>query len=183
MLKFSLEKHEFILRHLSQTDTEKYLVFFNELSEESIRCRFGYLLSELTESAAKQRTNGNTESEKAVAIFDGHQNRIVAIGRCYLDDKTADAEIALIVSETMRRLGLGRFLLDQLIKIAQEEKSRSISAFLATKNAPIIKLLQSAGFLLESTRHGDDLKLVLKISPKHPNGTSHALKPPGPCFV
>lgn len=127
--------------------------------------------------SSQTRTNGNTESEKAVAIFDGHQNRIVAIGRCYLDAKTADAEIALVVSETMRRLGLGRFLLDQLIKIAQEEKSRSISAFLATKNAPIIKLLQSAGFVMQPANHGDDLRLVLKISPEHPNETSHALKP------
>ena len=127
--------------------------------------------------SSQTRTNGNTESEKAVAIFDGHQNRIVAIGRCYLDDKTADAEIALVVSETMRRLGLGRFLLDQLIKIAQEEKSRSISAFLATKNAPVIKLLQSAGFVMQPANHGDDLRLVLKISPEgstttHPTAES-----------
>ena len=159
-----MEGHRFILRHLRQADAEKYQVFFNELDEESVRCRFGYLISKLTEAAARQRTVGNAENEKSLAVFDDHQDQIIAVGRCCLDDKTADAEIALVVSEPMRGLGIGRFLLDQLVEIAIEEKSKSVSAFLATKNAPVIKLLHSAGFTLDSAHDGDDLKLVLKIS-------------------
>lgn len=178
MLEFSLKGHRFVLRHLREADSEKYLAFFNALNEESIRCRFGYLLSELTEAAAKRRTAGKTEGERALAIFDGPQERIVAVGRCYLDGGTADAEIALVVSEPMRRLGLGRFLLDQLIGIARDEKSESVSAFLATKNAPVVKLLRSAGFAPGSANLGDDLKLVLTISPQGPDRTDHASQPP-----
>ena len=169
MLKFLLNGEKFVLRSLREADVEKYLIFFNELNEESIRCRFGYLISKLTESAAKQRMDGKTENEEAIAIFDGSQDRIFAIGRCYLDNKTMDAEIALVVSESMRRLGLGRVLLDQLINIAREGRSRSVSAFLATKNAPVVKLLQSAGFVLQSADDGGDLKLVLKTSFRDPD--------------
>ncbi len=177
MQKFSLKGREFILLDLRLADVDKYMIFFNELSEESVRCRFGHLLAKLTKSAAEQRTRGDAESEKAVAVFDGQQDRIVAIGRCSLDAKAEDAEVALVVSETMRRLGLGRFLLHQLIRIAQNENSRSISAFIATKNAPVIKLLQSAGFVMQPANHGDDLRLVLKISPEgltrtHPTAES-----------
>lgn len=165
MLKFSLEGRRFVLRYLRPADVEKYLIFFNELSEQTIRCRFGYLLARLTESAAMQRTNGNTDSEKAVAIFDPDQSRIIAIGRCYLDCQTGDSEIALVVSETMRGLGLGRILLNQLVQVARDEKSERINAYIATHNAPVIQLLQSAGFVFQAAIDGDDLRLVLKINP------------------
>ena len=118
--EFSLKEQRFVLRSLGQADVDKYLVFFNALSEESIRCRFGHLLASLSASAAKQRTNGNTEGEKTVAIFDQPQERIIAVGRCYLDGKTREAEIALVVADAMRRLGLARFLLRQLIQFAQD---------------------------------------------------------------
>lgn len=164
MLKFSLEGRPFVLRSLVQTDVDKYRLFFNELSEESIRCRFGHLLAKLTGDEAAQRTKRTSEGEMALVILDGQQDQIVAVGRCYSDRPTAKAEIALVVSESMRRLGLGRFLLAQLIQIARDEKTRLIEAFISTQNTPILRLLQSAGFLLQPVKNGDDQKLVLDVS-------------------
>ena len=181
MLKFSLEGRRFVLRYLRPADVEKYLIFFNELSEQTIRCRFGYLLASLTESAAKQRTNVNTDNEKAVAIFDPDQDRIIAIGRCYLDFQTLDSEIALVVSETMRGFGLGRILLNQLVQIAREEKSKTISAFIATHNTPVIQLLQSTGFMFQAAIDGDDSRLVLKILPSI--STERAIHPIHPTMM
>lgn len=166
MLKFSLAGHEFVLRDLGRSDVKKYLVFFNALSEESVRCRFGHLLAKLSEAAAQQRTQENTEDEKAVAIFDAAQERIVAIGRCYLDGNAKEAEIALVVAEDQRRLGLGRWLLGQLINIARQANSRSISAFIATQNAPVVRLLLSARFVVQPSNQGEDLELTLRLLPQ-----------------
>ncbi|PQO36139.1 GNAT family N-acetyltransferase [Bremerella cremea] len=163
MLQFSKGEKEFILRYLTSSDVDKYLIFFNDLSEESIRCRFGYLISRLSESDAEERICGNTDVDKAIAIFDERQNRILAIGRVYLDPKTNSAEIAFVVSESMRRMGLGRFLLLQLIQIAEEEKCLSISAFIATSNAPVIELLKSVGFMIASPNPDNELELILEL--------------------
>lgn len=161
MTQLSLEGQSFILRPLVQDDAAKYQAFFNDLSEESVRCRFGHLLAKLTEVEAARRTDGNTDGETALAILDEQQQRIVAIGRCYLDGYGAQAEVALVVAESLRRLGLGRVLLHQLIQVARSEGSRSISAYIATQNAPVLRLLQSTGFVLQPAKSGDDLKLVL----------------------
>ncbi|MBE7156863.1 MAG: GNAT family N-acetyltransferase [Rhodospirillales bacterium] len=165
MMPFSLEDQSFVLRPLVQADVAKYQVFFNDLSVESVRCRFGHLLAKLTETEAARRTDGNTDGETAVAILDEPQQRIVAVGRCYLDGHGAQAEVALVVAEPLRRLGLGRVLLAQLIEVARNQKARSISAYIATQNAPVLRLLQSAGFVRQSAGHEDDLKLVLNVSP------------------
>jgi RimJ/RimL family protein N-acetyltransferase len=160
MLSFSLKGHDLVMRELQRDDVDKCLEFFNSLSEESIRCRFGHLLAKLTRSTAKQRT-ATGEDEKAIAIFDHQQTRIVAIGRCYFGPQANTSEIALVVSESHRRCGLGRFILDQLIRIARDRSSGSIHAFIATQNAPVIKLLKSAGFLARSATDENDVELVL----------------------
>lgn len=177
MLKLSSAGREFVLRHLSQADVREYLIFFNALSEESIRCRFGHLLAKLNESAAQQWTNGNAEHEKAVAIFDASQERIVAVGRCYLGGKMEETEIALVVAEDLRRLGIGRWLLQQLIGIARHANSRTVSAFIATKNAPMVNLLRSVGFVVRSANQGEDLKLTLEISPQDGGRVNDAHRP------
>lgn len=164
MLKFTLKGYEFILRDLARADSEKYLIFFNGLSDESIRCRFGHVIAKLTEPEAKKRTQSSLENDRALAIFDAECSQIVAIGRCYFDTQTKDSEVALVVSEEVRRLGLGRLLLQHLIKIAINESSSSIHAYITTRNAPVVALLRSVGFVGQSVDENGDLQLTLKVS-------------------
>ncbi len=164
MLKITLKEHEFILRALAQSDSEKYLIFFNGLSDNSIRCRFGHLIAKLTVPEAEKRTDSKLESEMALAIFDAECSKILAIGRCYFDTQTKDSEVALVVSEEVRRLGLGRLLLQHLIQIAINGNSRSIHAYVATRNAPVVALFRSVGFAGQSVDDNGDLQLTLKVS-------------------
>lgn len=164
MLKITLKDREFILRTLAQTDSEKYLIFFNGLGDESIRCRFGHLIAKLTGPEAEKRTDGNLENERALAVFDAACIKILAIGRCYFDTQTRDAEVALVVSEEVRRLGLGRLLLQHLIQTAKNGNSRAIHAYIATRNAPVVALFRSMGFAGQSVDDNGDLCLTLNVS-------------------
>ncbi|MGC3989421.1 MAG: GNAT family N-acetyltransferase [Chthoniobacteraceae bacterium] len=185
MLKtISCHDQKFELRFLEPADVEAYVAFFNGLNQESIRCRFGHLIANLTPSTARPRTEGNTAEAKAIAIFADHQDRIVAIGRCFLDATVAEAEVAIVVAESMRRLGLGRILLHELLAIAEREGSKTVSAYIATENAPVIKLLQSVGFKAEPANDDEDLKLILHLhSPKIAAGlrrSDHEFRPAQP---
>ena len=161
MLEFVLSGRSFIMRDMRLSDAGKYLEFFNGLSEESIRCRFGHLIAKLTESSAMQRISPAT-NEKVLAIFEVGQDNIAAVGRCCHEIAEGDAEIALVVAESKRRLGLARFLLQRLVEVAREQNCGSVSGYIATKNAPVIKLLKSEGFVAGRTID-DDLKLTLEL--------------------
>ena len=94
-----LKRQKFVLRLLEPTDVEAYVTLFNQLGEETIRCRFGHLIANLTPATAGPFLGDNTPQARAVAVFNEEQDRIAAIGRCYLDPKTKDAEIAIVVAE------------------------------------------------------------------------------------
>lgn len=166
MMRFTLKNHDFIIRDLLPEDVDEYLKFFNSLSEKSIRCRFGHLLAKLTQDAAVQRATTDAD-ERALAIFDGQQSSIAAIGRCYFDPQAHTAEIAMVVAESHRRMGLGRFILDRLIRVASDKDSRSVHAFIATENAPVKHLLRSAGFIAQSGTDSSDVEFVLHSIAKY----------------
>ncbi len=162
MLNFSLQGCEFYLRDLCKKDADKYLRFFNGLSVDDMRCRFGHQLAKLTMASAEQRVGATRDCERALAVFDQRDDEIVAIGRCFFD--TEDSEVAVVVADSARRLGLGRFVLDQLIEIARDNGCRTVNAFIGTENAPVIKLLQLMGFVEQPRESGEDLQLTLSLS-------------------
>ena len=161
MLRFSLQGCEFVLRDLCKEDADKYLTFFNGLSVEAIRCRFGHQLAKLTLATAEQRVSASGEGERALAVFDKGEEQILAIGRCFYESE--DSEIAVVVADSARRLGVGGFVLHQLIQVAEENGCRSVHAYIGTENAPVIKMLRAAGFVAQRREPGEDLQLTLSL--------------------
>lgn len=167
MLNFTLKNQDFMLRELHREDSEMYVKFFNNLNNESLRCRFGHLLAKLTMTEAAVRTDHTLQNESALAIFDAQQEQILGIGRCYLDPDNNASEVALVVSEDMRGMGLGRYLLQHLIQTAKESGSTLIHAYVATRNAPVMTLLQSCGFVKQASTPSnteEDIQLTLTLS-------------------
>lgn len=164
-----LKGRAFRLRDLVAGDRDRYQIFFNALSEESIRCRFGHLIAKLTLAGAAERTQLDAQAEKAIVAVDKSTGDFVAIGRCCLDRSRGEAEISLVVAENMRNLGLGRAILGELVARAHHEGSHCINAYIATKNAPILSLLRERGFTIVADALSEETKLSLKV--RCPGGT------------
>lgn len=166
MIGFTLKGQDFAMRDLRVADAGKYTELFNGLSEESICCRFGNQLAKLSTKDAEQRIL-KVHNERAIAVFDASHSKIVAVARCCLVPATDESEEAIVVAEPNRRSGLARFLLEQLIAEARKFRCKSVSAYIATRNAPVIKLLISAGFHIVPHPDNDDLKLTLQLNTDH----------------
>lgn len=82
----------------------------------------------------------------------------------FFEAQTKDSEIALVVSEKVRRLGLGRVLLKQLIQLAKDGASKTVRAYVATRNAPVITLLRSEGFDGQAVDAAGDLELTFDLT-------------------
>ncbi|WP_273150182.1 GNAT family N-acetyltransferase [Methylophaga thiooxydans] len=168
---FFIGTRPFVLRQLQIDDLAAYLTFFNSLDAQSMHCRFGYMISALTADEAALRIPPDAVSNPVIAIFDAHDSKIFAIGRLQTDKTKQAAEIAVVVTPTMRRQGLATRLLDALITHAQQLGLSLITAYIVTQNAPVIDLLTRFGFMTDapitSAEEDGELKLSLNLNPAH----------------
>ena len=171
-MEIESEGQKFTFRQLNPDDAASYLEFFNGLDEETIRCRFGYMIAALALESAKRIASMDPVWRPALAAFTGNESRIVAVGRFNTDDNRESAEVAVVVDSGFRRLGLARLLMNQLIELAHARQIMTLHAYVASKRIPVYRMLQSCGFEITSDP-GDDLeedhtRFTLDLS-KRPN--------------
>jgi len=167
--RFSVREQTFVMRQLTPRDAEVYLKFFNRLDPPTIRCRYGHMVSQLTLDTARQIASLDPTWEPALAIFLEDESRIVALGRFHANPSTLSAEMAVVVDTSMRRLGLGRVLMESLIQQAEQRGLAQLHAYVVTQNAPVQKLLQTLGFDREEVDPNshpidDDVKFTLQLT-------------------
>ncbi|ORX62302.1 acyl-CoA N-acyltransferase [Hesseltinella vesiculosa] len=63
------------------------------------------------------------------------------------------AEVSVYVDQNHHRRGLGRLLLEELIRIGQQMKLRSLIASITSENAPSIQLFEKYQFTMAGTFH------------------------------
>ena len=91
-------------------------------------------------------------------------NTIVAVGRFH-SDGAERAELALLVEDGYQGNGLGRLLLERLLREARRRRLRVLAGHVLYGNAPILRLLRSLGLPLDVGWHGGDvLDFELSVS-------------------
>src|SRR4051812_708883 len=115
----TLKGNTFFLRRLHAGDELLLQAFFSSHSRETLRLRYGYAITQMT--AARARRLVAIEESKGVAfgIFssDPDQEQLDAVGRYSIEGKDV-AEIAFVVRELKRRLGMATLLLKELASVA-----------------------------------------------------------------
>jgi len=119
------------LRPLHPSDMRSLQEFFYSHDEETIRLRYGYLRDKMTGESAFKLAAVDQTKDLALGIFAERRGgqELRAIGRYYLDEGGKSAEVAFVVHEESRHMGLAGFLLGELAMVA---KRRGISGFWAS---------------------------------------------------
>lgn len=127
------------------------MAFFRSHSEETIYQRYGHW-SQMTEAKAARLVGVDQSRDAALGVFEasGGEQRLIAIGRYCLEPNGRSAEMAFVVHEERRRLGLATILLRALIVIARERKLDRLVAQVQHDNAPMLALLRAAGARVET---------------------------------
>lgn len=145
--------------------------FFASHNEATLRERYGYSPSPMTKLRAQPLVGVDQTKDSALGIFEQAPpgQHLVAVGRyCLLSGKPA-AEVAFVVQEDRRRLGLARTLLHALADIA---RSRGLSRFVAqtgSDNHAMLGLFRKCGARLRKIPDESAVAVTLPLAPLQPS--------------
>ncbi len=120
--------------------------FFASHTEETIHLRYGMALSEMTRKRALQlvQLDGHNEMALVGLVADVPTvERIVAVGRYALDEATNLVDVAFVVHEAYRGLGIATHLLRRLVAIIREKGFVGISAQVLATNFPMLHVFKA----------------------------------------
>jgi acyl-CoA hydrolase/GNAT superfamily N-acetyltransferase len=86
-----------------------------------------------------------------------NEYKVIASAAFIKTKEPSTAEIALVVNEKWRRYGIGKFLLNYLVRIARELNYNYFSGTVLLKNKPMLHILHTCGYPLISkkTEYGE----------------------------
>lgn len=151
-----------IMRPIQANDVDRLQRSFKTLSPHDVRMRFMHPLKELTPAYARQLTRIDPERAFALVLVEAKppdQALIGAVARVALDDDGKEGEFAIIVGPEVRRYGLGRHLMKQLIAWCRQKRLDALYGFILKENRAMQKLAEQLGFEIGPT--DEDTGVVL----------------------
>jgi GNAT superfamily N-acetyltransferase len=137
-----------IVRPLGPADEGRLISFFKSHTAETIRQRYGYPISEMTHESALRLVGVDQTGNVALGAFehaaDGEEV-LNAVGRFLLDPAAKTAEMAFVVRENKRGLGICTALLRLLLQIARARGMSYLFAQVQADNAPMLSVFRHLG--------------------------------------
>ena len=150
--KLTLKDGDYFLRPLHPADERRLQEFFYSHTEETLQRRYGYLVREMTSLRAHELVSVRQDKNLALGIFEhrGPREILCAVGRYYLDadGQGADdqgAELAFVVSEKKRRLGMASILMQTMTDIAKKRGLKYLWGQIERNNRPMLKIFKKFG--------------------------------------
>lgn len=136
-----------ILRRLRATDAERLSEFFQPHTDDTVRSRSGYLLAEMSPARAAGLAGVDQSRDAALGVFEmeGPGPRLIAVGRFCLSPAADSAEVAFVVHESYRNLGIATCLLEALARIARARGLPLLTAQVRDDNGPMLAVFRKAG--------------------------------------
>jgi acetyltransferase len=131
------------VRPLSLADWDAYCAFGRRLERNDVRLRFAGPVK-LDDTRFRRLLDIDHDHEEAFAAF-GADGAMLGVGRL-VQVAPDEAEIALIVRSDLKHRGLGRLLLDRLIRHADAAHLAALRAEVLYENLTMVELARRAGF-------------------------------------
>ena len=155
---------EIMVRPIRPDDEARHREFFRHVSAEDMRLRYFQHRGPLPDSELARLTQIDYEREMAfVAVAQGADGRDETLGvvRAVADPDNIEAEFAILLRSDLHRRGLGRLLLDKMIRYCTAQGTRRLTGLALRENRPMAALARSLGFAVE-TQDGE-LRLVKEL--------------------
>ena len=160
-----------IVRPLGPADEGRLISFFNSHTEETIFQRYGYHISEMTHERARRLVSVDLARDVAFGVFerasDGEEV-LHAVGRYLLDADGRSAEVAFVVRESKRNLGICTVLLSRLLHVARLRGMGHLHAQVQADNAPMLSIFRRHGGRLKPILGADAVEVSVPTAPPRP---------------
>jgi acetyltransferase len=141
--------------------------FYLDLSEESRYQRIFSYHPRYTQEELQRLSHPDLANEICLIALAGDGEDAVVVGdlRCVRaqgEGRETDnaAEIAVVVADAWRRVGIGRLLLCHLVGLARREGYSSLFAYVASTNAGMLKLIREFQFWHEPLAGGANMRVL-----------------------
>lgn len=157
-------KGRFMLRPLHPSDVRPLQEFFYSHNEETIRLRYGYHRDRMTGESAYRLAAVDQRRDVALGLFEEIRGRqeLRGIGRYYLDEPGNSAEVAFVVHEQCRQMGMAGFLLCELARVANKRGIAKFWGSVRRDNHAMTALFLTLGGEDQKTSMRDERTIVMK---------------------
>lgn len=151
------------LRPIRPEDEAQHLAFLERVDPEDIRMRIFYSRRSIEHTELARLTQIDYDREMAfiatrVRPDGGEETLGVVRGIC--DPDNDSAEYGILVRSDLKGRGLGRILMDKLIRYLRAHGTRRIVGQVLRENTPMLALLARLGFAIAPHPDDPDLRLV-----------------------
>ncbi len=131
------------IRPIAPDDEQRLIDFFRSHTAATIHLRYGMMMREMSHQRAAELVRLDGHTELALIALDGPTDaeHIVAVGRYFLDEATNLAEVAFVVHEQYRGLGIATHLLRQLVQVMRDKGFSGITAQVLEENNSMLQVL------------------------------------------
>jgi acetyltransferase len=143
--------HDFLLRHMTPQD---------------LRYRFHGHVREIAHHQLARLTQIDYDREMAfIATRNGPDGNPVtlAVVRTVTDPDNQRAELAILVRSDLKGTGLGKRILDTIIRYTRQRGTKEVAIQVMAENAAMLRLAQKSGFGLRRTDDPDVIEGVLEL--------------------
>lgn len=162
---------ELLIRPIRPEDAEPLRGGFALLEPREVRRRLGRSDSELSAETARELANINPRMEFALVATEPlppGEALVGAVGRVHVDAGGHDGEFAILVSQHIANMGMGRYLMTRLVKWARTRKLHRLYGDVPEAHVPMIELAESLGFRREYRADAPGLvRMVLDLQNRH----------------
>ena len=160
------ERH-LLLRPIRPEDFDQQRRFLAQVSREDMRTRFFAVVRELPDRELARLTQIDYDREMAFIAVEstvGKADETLGVARVSTDPDNVEAEFAVLVRSDLKGHGLGRVLLEKLIRYCRDRGTRRMSGEVLSDNLRMAHLAAALGFTEEVKDRGI-LSLTLDIRP------------------
>ncbi len=159
-----------LIRPIRPEDAEPLRAGFALLQPDEVRQRFLATMKELTPEMAQRLTRINPRTEFALVAAEPlppGEAVLGAVARAAIDRTGQQAEFAILVSQHIANMGLGRYLMTRLVKWARGKRLQRLYGDVLETNQAMIALAESMGFERTTSEEPGLVRMALDLRNLH----------------
>lgn len=157
-----------LLRPIRPEDEPDHYEFLEHVSAEDKRYRFFGNIGELPRSEMQKLTQIDYDREMAIVVRgedESGREKTLGVVRAMTDPENYAAEFAILIRSDMKRLGLGRILMEKIIRYCKSRGTNRIIGQALLSNQGMAGLAQAVGFEVRKNYDEDVWDFLMYLNP------------------
>ncbi|WP_241613288.1 bifunctional acetate--CoA ligase family protein/GNAT family N-acetyltransferase [Rosenbergiella epipactidis] len=163
-----------LFRPILPEDEPQLLAFIGQVTKEDLYYRYFSEINEFTHDDLANMTQIDYDREMAfVAVIQENDiETIIGVTRAISDSDNIDAEFSILVRSDLKRLGLGRMLLEKMVSYTRDHGLQQLNGITMPNNTGMIALAKQLGFSCKNSV--EDGIVTLRLALESPRENSHS---------